>query len=640
MLQSVVSILSVVAILLSAYGIGRPILRRLRVCEDDRLTVAVWSMAVGLVVAGGLLACLGMVRAYYVPVIGILSAAACFWGLGEILSDTIHRCEQQVLPEVRKPSWFEPQEAAPWAAPPRWLARLMFVAAALACLGSLTAAMAPPTNGDALCGQLEVPKAMLACHGLEYFADSDHSTAPLLVEMWYLWALALDTGVAAQLVHWALGVLLILATVVLATPLVGRSWAWIAGGLTALVPGVSHEMSVPLDGAALALLCTLALAGWWRAAVEGESRRWFVLAGIAAGGALGTRYLAFLFAAALTLNTLWIGSRQAERRRLLWEGTAIITILALSLGGFWYVRSAWHRGNPFYPLFQEVLNCETAVQRGLPVLSDSALPLGRNPVTLVTAAWKVTMHPECYGGKQYALGTLFLAMLPGVFLSRRLRGLGILMAVAGTYWFLWFLLCQDVRSLLPIVPVLSLMSLWVLLEMRRLPVGPRWLAGAAIAGSLAGCCAVGAMECRDRVAVACGWESREDYLSRCEPTWQAARLVNRLAQPGDRILSQERRAFYFDCPLTQEDVYRRRTGYEKEVTDPLEFGRQMRGLGFTYLLLAENYGSEGIQYDPTLSQLADSQWDAGANDSLMTLCDYEFEDADGGMRHYRLVMLK
>jgi hypothetical protein len=61
--------------------------------------------------------------------------------------------------------------------------------------------------------------------------------------------------------------------------------------------------------------------------------------------------------------------------------------------------------------------------------------------------------------------------------------------------------------------------------------------------------------------------------------------------------------------------------------------------GFTHVLLAENLGDQGIQYDPTLSRLTDAQFAADGNDSLMTLDDYQFRDCDGGLRRYRLVML-
>ena len=180
----------------------------------------------------------------------------------------------------------------------------MLLLAGAACVGSLVGALAPPTAGDALCYHLDLPKRFLAEHALCYPPYSDNATFPLLVEMWYLWGLALDGAVAAQLVHWTLGILLALAAVVLARPILGRAWAWIVGAVVVLVPGVNNQMTAPLNDLGLAVLTTLALAAWWRATVGMEGRRWFLLAGLAGGGALGTKYLALVFALAVAATWL------------------------------------------------------------------------------------------------------------------------------------------------------------------------------------------------------------------------------------------------------------------------------------------------------------------------------------------------
>ena len=640
MLEQLVSVFTVAAIALAAYGLGRPLLRGLRVGAEDPWSIGMWSVSLGLIAAGALLAGLGMVGLLYAPLIGALSAAACFWGLGELLNEYIHRQERNLLPVVRQPIPLESPGPLPFAPPSRWLAVWFAALAGLACCGSLVGALAPPTDGDALCYHLELPKAFLAAGQLEFLPDSDNSTFPLLVEMWYLWALALDGGVAAQLLHWALGLLLALATVSLATSLVGRAWGWIAGAIVLLVPSVTNQMTAPLNDVALALLCTLALAAWWRAAVEDESRRWYVVSGLCAGGALGTKYLALLFFVAMAVTVAWMAWRQRQRRQCLMEGTAVVAIVALSVGGCWYLRAAWHRGNPVHPFFTEVFDDGEADAAAKPALHGSKLPLGRRPHTLLTAAWQVTMRPERYGGRGHQVGALFLAVAPGLFFARRLRGLGVLLSIAGAYWFLWFLLRQNVRFLLPIVPVLSVMALWVLVELGRLPVAPRRIALAALAASLLACSLAALARCGDRVAVACGWESRAEYLTRCEPTWPAAQVSNDLANRSDHILSQEHRAFYFNCRVTRENLYRRRTGYDRQIHDPHQFSRRLREAGFTHLLLAENRSTAGPQYDSTLSRLADAQRAADGGESLTTLTEYEFPDADGGIRRYRLVLLQ
>src|SRR5207249_4093046 len=105
----------------------------------------------------------------------------------------------------------------------------------------------------------------------------------------------LDSAVAAQLIHWALGLLLAAASVLLARPLVGRRAAWLASAIVLTVPGITNQMAAPLNDVALAVFTTLALVAWQQALASarhgtddqvGEPRlpwRWFILAGLMAG---------------------------------------------------------------------------------------------------------------------------------------------------------------------------------------------------------------------------------------------------------------------------------------------------------------------------------------------------------------------
>ena len=79
------------------------------------------------------------------------------------------------------------------------------------------------------------------------------------------------------------------------------------------------------------------------------------------------------------------------------------------------------------------------------------------------------MRPDVVGGRGHQLGVVFLAALPGLFLTRRLRGLGVLLAVAGVYFIVWYCLRQNVRFLLPIVALMAIAGVPIALPTQILP---------------------------------------------------------------------------------------------------------------------------------------------------------------------------
>ena len=632
MLDSLNSILALVAMTLASYGMGRPIVRGLKLANDDRLETIVWSLALGLIAAGMGLTCMGLAGWIYKPVIGTMTLAAACWGSRCAYFDFRPRPARlatgqagNLLPDVR-----------------RSISIGLAAATALAAGAALIAALAPPTAGDALCYHLELPKVYLAQHALVDLPYSDNGTFPLLVEMLFLWGLALDGPVAAQLVHWGLGLLFGMGGVVLATPVLSRPWAWLAGALVLLVPAVTNQMTAPLNDAGLACFTTLALAAWLRPIVYREDGKWFLVAGLFLGAALGSKYLAMVFALSVATTLAWSCWRWPERRRTLLAGFAVTTVVAVSVAGVWYVRAAWYRGNPVYPFFSQHIGGDAGPDEGDP---GRKTPLAWNPAQVAAAPWHVTMQPERFGGRGHQLGPMFLAILPGLFVSRRLRGLGTLLSIAGVYWLLWYGLRQNTRFLLPLVPLLATAAVWVWIEIGRFPRLPRWIASAVMLAAVAVGVAAPLKRARDKLAVAVGYESRVAYLMRVEPTYRAAIAANRPGEAVGNILSQDYRAFYFDGRVTRENVYRRRTQYDRLVRRPTQLTERLRDAGFSHLLLAESRSSEGIGFDPTLGRLADQQL-AGElslpreQRSLRLVTEYDFTDADGAARHYRLLKLR
>jgi hypothetical protein len=627
MMESFLSLLAVVLIAFAALGIGRPLLDRLRLGELDCLTTVVWSLALGMLAAGGALGMLGLLGFLQEPVIGVLTLAAAFCGAGEAVS--------MQLPVWRDGRFHEsqfPRDDAPELGdgPNRALVRFAFGLAGVAALGSLVAALAPPTATESVCHQLELAKRFLMERRLVNLPDHPGASQNVFGELWFVWALALNGGVAAQLVHWGFGILSALAGVVLAKPIVGRRWAWIAGCTVLLIPGFSVVMGAGLSDTPNCCFVTLAMAAAMRAVDEG-SKRWFIAAGLMLGAACQSGVAGLVFTAAILAVLIMVSVRRLEKRRLVLRGAAVSFVVAAALCSVWCARACWHGQ------LSEALASSSADLAALQS-SVTGIEPGRSGLVFLSDPWPITKHSDKLSGRTFQLGPLFLLVLPGLIFARRLRGLNFLLSVTVAYGVLGMFCCPEFRLLLPVIPCLAVPVVWQFHELRRLPGLSRGLCAAVLGGvAFAGALAPW-RDCGQKLAVVTGLETRASYLFRREPTFAAAVLTSEASGRDIHILSEEARAFYFNGRVTSEHVYRKRTSYDRQLATNGEFSRQLRAAGFTHLFLVEPSGAVSGQYDSTLSRLVDAELALGLK-QLICLSDERFTDHDG-TRRYRLIMVQ
>jgi hypothetical protein len=318
----------------------------------------------------------------------------------------------------------------------------------------------------------------------------------------------------------------------------------------------------------------------------------------------------------MTIPWAWLCRRQPARSRLLLKSVAIISVLAAAAAGFWYARAAWYY-------------VQGVAERPFGWETPGPWPLAEGWQAATGQRFDESRH----------LGALFLAAIPGVVIARRLRGLGTLLAGALIYSSVWWLLGWPAGFLLPAVPPLALATVWVVVELGRFPAAARRVAIAAIAALAVVDAAGAAISCRDRLPVVLLQETREDYLRRWEPTWPAADVLNQMARPGTRLLSQEDNTFYFNCPVTLERTYLRTEGARLAEVEPGDFSRVLRESGFTHVLLVDSVGPDGQTGPSLLRRLAERQMKSADDRQLAIVCRYQFTQADGTRRRYCLLML-
>jgi hypothetical protein len=518
------SLLAVMVIALAAFGIGRSLLRTLKWPDDDVLDIAVWSLAIGLLAGGAGMLCLALS--------GWLSEnAVLLLSLGGVLAGFVELACLAAGSRHSSPSrarWF----AGPVSPKDHRDARLAAVIGTAVLGATFVRALAPPLDPDVLARSLAVPKEVLLSHG----GRLSETVLPNLSQFWSLWALALDGPVAANLLHWGLGVLTVLAIVLLARPVLGRRLGWIAGGAAMLVPAVQRELGVPLEGISLAFLAAMALAAAQRSLMEFEQRRAALATGLMAGAAAAIDPAGLLFA------------------------TALLVAAAHAISG------------------KRPVAVET---RG----EFLRMLLAMLAVVVPWAARGDLMAPEVGRSTSLAsLGPVFAIAAGGLIFSRRLRGLPWLLFVMLVYIVGALVLGPRGAAWAPLVPLGGVLVAWTWHEMQRLPTGLR----NSVAGLALALVVVDLAQLVRTVApclgVALGWQTREAFLLDHEGSYRAAVLLSAISNPGQRLLLEDANGLYFPCSTRKLDLAV--NGAEPESRERVLLEEAYRA-GASFVLLAE-----------------------------------------------------
>ncbi len=509
----------------------------------------------------------------------------------------------------------------------RWFARVVDLSLAAALVGTLLTALAPVTDGDALCYHLQVPKVFLNAHSTTFEPDLHETIYPLATEMLYAGALAIRGPVACRLIQWLFGVVFALVVAALARPSLGDRRARWAGAIALLVPAVSNGMSAPLNDVALAAMGNAAILGWvrWHAR---PSIRSAGLAGILLGLAVGVKYPALVLGGLLTLSFGLLGPKGMPIGRRL--GHALIFgLVALAVGGVWYLRAYLATGNPVFPFYRQVFGGSGIDEVLDPIKRPMAATLGN----VLTALGPMTLRPDRFDSFSHQFGPVFLLFLPPLLWMRPPRSVWQVVAIGYAFLTLCVTQRQSMRFVLIAVGPMSvgaawLVSIWV---DRR---GRSWSARGLI--SILAVCLVfeatlAVARSRHGLGVVLGVESAHSFLSRREPTYQVGRWIDANLPPDARIIGQDHRGFYLPRPYSMELAHRRRTGLGTHRESAEAIVDRLRSEGFTHLLLCPPEPETAVEFDPTLGRLL-----GGWLDRRDPMYRERLSDGDGVVRRYSI----
>jgi hypothetical protein len=321
-------------------------------------------------------------------------------------------------------------------------------------------ALRPIVAWDADVYHLTVPRLYLEHGGFRRIPFNVYSNWPLAVQLLFALAMTVKDYILATALHFGFGVVLVVlvaaVTARAATPL----WGVIAAALLLLHPVLLYEIRVAYVDVACAFFLFAAFLALHRALDDGaRERQWLVLAGLSCG-LLAAAKLNGIFGA-VCVGAVYAGSRLCSGTpagalaRPLVAFAAPVAALTLP----WLAKSLLLTGNPVYPLLYDAF--------GGPEWSDAlgrahrawqrAIGMGRSPLDYVLLPARVLFQ----GGEGYPrfdgrLHPIAGILLPVALLAARREALvRRALAVAALWFVLWGATSQQMRFLIPVLPLLA-----------------------------------------------------------------------------------------------------------------------------------------------------------------------------------------
>ena len=430
---------------------------------------------------------------------------------------------------------------------------------------TLVGALAPATDidYDGLVYHLAIPEIYLRDGRIHSIPWLSHSNFPFTLEMLYLLGLLLRDQSLAKLFHLGCGWLIIWAAFAFARRSWGPRAGWLAASILAGIPLLSWEMMSAYNELAFALyafLAIFALSRWFEGRRSGEGDGWLWVAAITCGLCLGTKMLAGAVLVFALIALAWHWIRTAPRERMLLRIMAFAAI-ALAVASPWYLKSYFYTGNPVYPFFYGLFDGRfwTADRARLYTAAQKEFGIGAGPLAFLALPWNLTMNSYRFFDLPtqlrpvnilvWVFGPLLLALVPTLLATGPAGGRARLMLwFALVYTGIWFLMTQNGRYLIPILPGLCAcagLAAARLLERRGLLVAATTLALLlGFASSLYASFSLASPAWQ----VALGLESQSEYLERNSQLYPWLQAINRATPPDAKIMvfGDEPRLFYLD----------------------------------------------------------------------------------------------
>ena len=518
------------------------------------------------------------------------------------------------------------------------LDKVLLVLAAIPVGLAFVASLAPPVAKDTLLYHFAVPKAFIAQGSSAIIEGNIASFLALGTEMHAVWAMLLGDIVGPRAGEAAAGATVFLFFPVLLFAVFGwarelgvsRRGGLVATVVTAAVPTGYYVASSAYIDVAMALfivLASYALCRWYKTLGRG----WLLLIGIFLGAALAAKLTTVFVIAAFALVVLLRARSEESGSGKVVAGGGAALLLAGVLASPWYLRTWTATGSPVFPFYMSIWKGSANgwdVERSnlFQAMNSSYGGESKGAADYVLAPVKmaITAQPEQAEYFDGVIGVAFLMGLPllvwGLWKFEMPVAVKIITGIAAVSFLFWLFSSQQLRYLLPVLPLLAIANVAAAERISRTAHRFR----SAIYGGFAAASVAGLLVStawfleRSPVRVVLGGESRDQYLSRQLDYYPYYAAINSETSPDAKVwlINMRRDTYNLERPYFSDYIFEDWT-LRNMIWDARsieELRAKTASMGIQYILARKD-----VVLDPSRSALVDDSKPREVNEAKMRM---------------------
>lgn len=567
---------------LSAVGCGLFVLSWLKITPDNTPSHILYASGLGYGIMAHLVFVLGITRALYpVSVYPLLvPGLLALYYRRQDLRNSVAR----LLKDITR-----------IFAPPFTLAGLtclLFIIFFI--LLDLSVALTPPISKDGLIYHLVGPKIFMQNHDIGFVSGNFYTNFPFTIEMLFTAGMMLKGPVIAKLIHFSFGLLTLVTILQWTTARSSVSTGLLAGAVyytLPLVASLSGWAYIDLALAFYVLLMILALLHW-----EAFHHKGFLaLAGVCGGIAMGTKYSGIFMVLLTILGTLLFFIKENRM------GTRAVRVflIAAVIASPWYIKNWILTGNPTYPFLYALFGGREWSQQMAEMYAMFLSFVGSGPgfLNYLRLPWDICFvggdgRPDFDG----FIGPIFL-VVPILWIAVRPKAsdMKLMLFSSLLYFILWGMLIQQLRFLIPVFPLLS-----IILALLIHKTDKAWLwTRRCILSFCLFTLALNSYFHLDYIGTLSphkyltGIQSEEEFLRSHLSSYTAIDYINRHLTDRDKVLFVflGNGLYYCKRPYLYDPVFEANTFMDavKAGTSPREIWIYLRQKGVTHILINHDY---------------------------------------------------